>query len=131
MLNPIGGKLQGRRRRNHRAETMALGARFAAATRGILTVKPPPADPVPSLSWTCRPFGPFGNPLPITLNPSMEPSIMFLSHSSTRPKENIMAKTQLPAFMQEHARLGRLDAGDLEMPRLKLLQPASPELTEF
>src|SRR5215831_10822121 len=42
-----------------------------------------------------------------------------------------MAKTQLPAFIQEHARLGRLDVGDLEMPRLKLLQPASPELTEF
>jgi hypothetical protein len=42
-----------------------------------------------------------------------------------------MAKTQLPAFMQEHARLGRLDVGDLEMPRLKLLQASSPELTEF
>ena len=40
-----------------------------------------------------------------------------------------MAKTQLPAFMQDRARLGRL--GDLEMPRLKLLQPSSPELTEF
>ena len=42
-----------------------------------------------------------------------------------------MAKTQLPAFMQEQARLGRLDVGDLEMPRLKLLQASSPELTEF
>src|ERR1700745_924778 len=42
-----------------------------------------------------------------------------------------MAKTHLPAFMQEHARLGRFDVGDVEMPRLKLLQPSSPELTEF
>jgi hypothetical protein len=42
-----------------------------------------------------------------------------------------MAKTHLPAFMQEHERLGRLDVGDFEMPRLKLLQASSPELTEF
>ena len=42
-----------------------------------------------------------------------------------------MAKTRLPAFVQEHVRLGRLDVGDLEMPRLKLLQASSPELTEF
>jgi len=42
-----------------------------------------------------------------------------------------MAKAKLPAFMQEHARLGGLDVGDLEMPRLKLLQASSPELTEF
>jgi hypothetical protein len=42
-----------------------------------------------------------------------------------------MAKTQLPAFMQEHAGLGRLGVGDVEMPRLKLLQAPSPELTEF
>jgi hypothetical protein len=42
-----------------------------------------------------------------------------------------MAKTQLPAFMQEHAGLGRLGVGDVEMPRLKLLQASSPELTEF
>jgi hypothetical protein len=42
-----------------------------------------------------------------------------------------MAKTQLPAFMQEHAGLGRFGVGDVEMPRLKLLQAPSPELTEF
>jgi len=42
-----------------------------------------------------------------------------------------MAKTQLPAFVQEHARLGGVDVGNLEMPRLKLLQAASRELTEF
>src|SRR4029077_3798420 len=42
-----------------------------------------------------------------------------------------MAKAKLPAFMQEYARLGGLDVGDLEMPRLKLLQASSPELTEF
>jgi len=37
MLNPIVGKLQGRQRGNHRAESMAFGARFAAATRETLT----------------------------------------------------------------------------------------------
>ena len=42
-----------------------------------------------------------------------------------------MAKTQLPAFLREHARPGGLDVGDLEMPRLKLLQASSPELAEF
>ena len=39
-----------------------------------------------------------------------------------------MAKMPLPAFMQEHAGLG---VGDLEMPRLKLLQSSSPELAQF
>ena len=42
-----------------------------------------------------------------------------------------MAKTRLPAFLQQHAGLGRLDVGDVEMPRLKLLQASSSELTEF
>jgi hypothetical protein len=40
-----------------------------------------------------------------------------------------MAKTQWPAFMQEQ--FGGLDPGDVEMPRLKLLQASSPELTRF
>ena len=43
----------------------------------------------------------------------------------------MMAKTKLPAFVQEQARLGGLDVGDLEMPRMKLLQASSPELTQF
>ena len=42
-----------------------------------------------------------------------------------------MAKTQLPAFLQEYAGIDRLDVGNLEMPRLKLLQASSLELTEF
>ena len=42
-----------------------------------------------------------------------------------------MAKTQLPAFMQKHPGLGGPGAGDVEMPRLKLLQASSSELTEF
>jgi hypothetical protein len=42
-----------------------------------------------------------------------------------------MAKTRLPAFMQQHAGLGGLGVGDVEMPRLKLLQAGSPELTKF
>ena len=42
-----------------------------------------------------------------------------------------MAKTQLPAFMQARAGLGSLGFGDVEIPRLKLLQVQSPELTEF
>lgn len=42
-----------------------------------------------------------------------------------------MAKTQLPAFLQDHAALGGLGVGDVEVPRLKLLQASSPELTEF
>ena len=42
-----------------------------------------------------------------------------------------MAKTQLPAFMQKHPGFGGLGAGDVEMPRLKLLQASSSELTEF
>ncbi len=42
-----------------------------------------------------------------------------------------MAKTQLPAFIQKHAGLGGLGVGDVEMPRLKLLQAPSPELAEF
>jgi hypothetical protein len=42
-----------------------------------------------------------------------------------------MAKTQLPAFMHEQARFATLGAGDVEMPRLKLLQASSPELTQF
>ena len=40
-----------------------------------------------------------------------------------------MAKTQGPAFMQEQ--FGGLDPAELEMPRLKLLQAWSPELTKF
>lgn len=42
-----------------------------------------------------------------------------------------MAKMPLPTFVQEHARLGALDLGGLEIPRLKLLQASSPELTEI
>ena len=42
-----------------------------------------------------------------------------------------MAKMPLPAFVQEHARLGALDVGDLEIPRLKLLQARSAELIKF
>jgi hypothetical protein len=42
-----------------------------------------------------------------------------------------MAKARLPAFVQQHAGLGRLGVGDVEIPRLKLLQSSSPELTEF
>jgi hypothetical protein len=41
-----------------------------------------------------------------------------------------MAKMRLPAFVLEHERLGR-PVDELEMPRLKLLQAASPELIEF
>jgi hypothetical protein len=43
----------------------------------------------------------------------------------------MVAKTQLPAFMQKHAALGRVGVSDVEIPRLKLLQAQSPELTEF
>src|SRR5579864_1007636 len=43
----------------------------------------------------------------------------------------MMATPRLPAFMQKHGGLGRLGVGDVEMPRLKLLQASSPELTEF
>jgi len=42
-----------------------------------------------------------------------------------------MAKTQLPAFIRQHAGLGRHGVGNVEMPRLKLLQAPSHELTEF
>jgi hypothetical protein len=42
-----------------------------------------------------------------------------------------MAKTQSPASMQKHAGPGGLGVGDVEIPRLKLLQASSPELTEF
>ena len=41
-----------------------------------------------------------------------------------------MAKARLPAFMQ-HPGLRGLGAGEVEIPRLKLLQASSPELTEF
>jgi hypothetical protein len=40
-----------------------------------------------------------------------------------------MANTRLPAFVQELAGLGSV--GDVKMPRLKLLQASSSELTEF
>jgi hypothetical protein len=42
-----------------------------------------------------------------------------------------MAKTQLPGFARNYADLGGLGVGDAEIPRLKLLQPKSPELTQF
>jgi len=42
-----------------------------------------------------------------------------------------MAKTQFPALLKDHAGPGGLGVGDVEMPRLKLLQASSPELTEF
>jgi hypothetical protein len=42
-----------------------------------------------------------------------------------------MAKTQLPGFARNYAGLGGLDVGDGEIPRLKLLQAQSPELTQF
>ncbi|MGC2076789.1 MAG: hypothetical protein WA728_12290 [Xanthobacteraceae bacterium] len=41
----------------------------------------------------------------------------------------MMAKTRLPAFVQEHAGLGGVD--EIKIPRLKLLQASSPELAEF
>lgn len=42
-------------------------------------------------------------------------------------------KTQLPAFMQEQIGLGteNLGAGDVEVPRVKLMQALSPELEEY
>lgn len=42
-----------------------------------------------------------------------------------------MAKKQSPAFTQQHAGLGTPGVGDVEIPRLKLLQASSPELAEF
>jgi hypothetical protein len=42
-----------------------------------------------------------------------------------------MAKTRLPAFVQKQAGVGGLGVGDVEIPRLKLLQAQSPELSEF
>src|SRR5437763_3948589 len=39
-----------------------------------------------------------------------------------------MAKTPFPAFLQDHGGVG---VGIVEVPRLKLLQASSPELTEF
>jgi hypothetical protein len=39
-----------------------------------------------------------------------------------------MAKTQFPALLREHASPGGLGVGDVEVPRLKLLQASSPEL---
>jgi len=42
-----------------------------------------------------------------------------------------MAKVPLPAFVQERARVDRLDVDNLEIPRLKLLQASSHELAEF
>jgi hypothetical protein len=46
-------------------------------------------------------------------------------------QENIMAKTQFPALLKDHASPGGLGVGDVEVARLKLLQASSPELTEF
>jgi hypothetical protein len=43
----------------------------------------------------------------------------------------MMAKTQLPASMQKHAGPDGLGVGEVEIPRLKLLQAQSPELAEF
>jgi hypothetical protein len=40
-----------------------------------------------------------------------------------------MAKSRLPAFLQDHPGLGTL--GNVEVPRLKLLQASSPELAQF
>ena len=42
-----------------------------------------------------------------------------------------MTKTRLPAFILNHTGLGELDIGDVEVPRLKVLQASSLELTEF
>ncbi len=42
-----------------------------------------------------------------------------------------MAKMPLPAFVQERGRVDRVDVDNLEIPRLKLLQASSHELTEF
>ncbi len=42
-----------------------------------------------------------------------------------------MAKMPLPAFVQERASVDGLGVGDLEIPRLKLLQAWSHELAEF
>lgn len=39
-----------------------------------------------------------------------------------------MAKSRLPAFLQDHPGLGNL--GNVELPRLKLLQASSPELAQ-
>ena len=39
-----------------------------------------------------------------------------------------MAKSRLPAFLQDHPGLGSL--GNVEVPRLKLLQASSPELAQ-
>jgi hypothetical protein len=42
-----------------------------------------------------------------------------------------MAETQLPGFVRKYAHKGGLGLGDGEIPRLKLLQVRSPELTKF
>jgi hypothetical protein len=46
-------------------------------------------------------------------------------------QEVIMAKTQFPAFLKDHGGPGGVGVGDVEVPRLKLLQASSAELTEF
>lgn len=42
-----------------------------------------------------------------------------------------MAKAKLPAFIQKYTGPGGLSVGDVEIPRLKLLQANSPELAKF
>src|SRR5579872_662794 len=42
-----------------------------------------------------------------------------------------MAKAQLPASIRKLAGPDGVDVGDVEIPRLKLLQAQSPELTQF
>src|SRR2546423_7169643 len=61
------------------------------------------------------------------LNPNAKSSIMYWRQFVPTFRRTPMAKTQFPAFLQDHAGVG---VGNVEVPRLKLLQASSPELTK-
>jgi hypothetical protein len=54
-----------------------------------------------------------------------------MSRQTVPTQENIMDKTEFPALLREHASPHGLGVGDVEVPRLKLLQASSPELANF
>ncbi len=56
---------------------------------------------------------------------------MYRSQFVPTAQENTMDKTQFPALLKDHGGPGGLGVGDVEVPRLKLLQASSPELAEF
>lgn len=89
-----------------------------------------PAPAQPQQSRAAQAAAHQGRPAPAQARPAPQKQVPAVHRPAPPPTE---AVKNLPAFMRQDADIGKENIGkdDIEIPRLKLMQGLSPELTEF